>query len=148
MTLSAEPSPRRCLECGEVGSDWEIRAGHVVDDEIVGASESVESICSTPSVSIVMLPTLRKKRTRSPFADASKFSSALLPLNTIVSAPSWPSTTSLPSPGSHWNTSSSVPSRAMSLPCWPSTKSLPSPPSRMSMPLLPRWCRHRCHRRP
>ena len=30
------------------------------------------------------------------------FSLMLLPLNAIVSAPSWPSMTSLPSPGSHW----------------------------------------------
>ena len=57
---------------------------------------------------------------------------AALPLNAIVSVPSWPSTTSLPSPGSHWNVSSPAPRNAMSLPCWPSAKSLPSPPSRMS----------------
>ena len=59
------------------------------------------------------------------------------PLNGILSLPSWPSTVSLPSPGSHWNVSSPAPRNAVSLPCWPSTKSLPSPPSRMSTPLLP-----------
>ena len=37
---------------------------------------------------------------------------AALPLNSIVSVPSWPSTTSLPSPGSHWNVSSPAPSSA------------------------------------
>ena len=41
------------------------------------------------------------------------FSAALLPLNTIVSAPAWPSTTSLPSPGSHWKVSSPAPSNAV-----------------------------------
>ena len=45
---------------------------------------------------------------------------------------------SLPSPGSHWKTSSPAPRKATSLPCWPSTKSSPSPPSSRSMPLLPR----------
>ena len=63
---------------------------------------------------------------------------AALPLNSSVSVPSWPSTTSLPSPGSHWNTSSPAPRKAVSLPCWPSMKSLPSPPRRTSAPLLPR----------
>ena len=52
--------------------------------------------------------------------------------------PSWPSTMSLPSPGSHWKTSSPAPRRATSLPWLPSTKSLPSPPSSRSMPLPPR----------
>src|SRR5262245_6817747 len=45
---------------------------------------------------------------------------------------------SLPSPGSHWKTSSPAPSRAVSLPWLPSMKSLPSPPRRRSAPLLPR----------
>ena len=57
------------------------------------------------------------------------FSSTLAPLNSSVSMPSWPSTVSLPSPGSHWKMSSPAPSNATSLPCWPSMKSLPSPPS-------------------
>ena len=39
---------------------------------------ALSSIFSTPSVSIVMLPTLRRNRTRCPFADTSKFSLALL----------------------------------------------------------------------
>ena len=55
-----------------------------------------------------------------------------------MSVPSWPSTMSLPSPGSHWNTSLPAPMKATSLPCWPSMKSLPSPPRSRSMPLLPR----------
>ena len=85
-----------------------------------------------------MFATLRVNRTRPPLAETSKISLASLPLNSIESAPSWPSTTSLPSPGSHWNVSSPAPRKAVSLPCWPSTKSLPSPPSRTSAPLLPR----------
>ena len=84
-----------------------------------------------------MLATSRVKRTRPPFAVASMRSFAALPLNVMPSAPAWPSTTSLPSPGSHWNVSSPAPRKATSLPCWPSTKSLPSPPIRMSTPLLP-----------
>ena len=47
-----------------------------------------------------MLARLRVKRTRWPFAETSKFSSMLAPLNSIESAPSWPSMVSLPSPGS------------------------------------------------
>ena len=85
-----------------------------------------------------MLPRLRVNSTRPPLADAAKTSSPLLPLNSIVSVPSWPSTVSLPSPGSHWKVSSPAPRKAVSLPCWPSMKSLPAPPSRMSAPLLPR----------
>ena len=49
---------------------------------------------------------LRVNRTREPLADTSMFSLMLAPLNAIVSRPSWPSTMSLPSPGSHWNVSS------------------------------------------
>ena len=37
------------------------------------------------------------------------FSLALEPLNSSVSVPAWPSTVSLPSPGSHWNVSSPAP---------------------------------------
>ena len=85
-----------------------------------------------------MVPTLRVNRTRPPLADASKISAAPLPLNAIRSVPAWPSTMSLPSPGSHWKTSSPAPRNPTSLPCWPSTKSLPSPPSSRSTPLLPK----------
>ena len=46
-----------------------------------------------------MLPMLRVKRTRPPLAEASKISAPALPLKSIVSVPSWPSTMSLPSPG-------------------------------------------------
>ena len=99
---------------------------------------ALSSTTSTSFVSMTMVPRLRVKRSRSPFADASKISPPLLPLNSIVSMPSWPSTMSLPSPGSHWNTSSPAPRNAVSLPCWPSMKSLPSPPSSVSSPLLPR----------
>ena len=56
-----------------------------------------------------MLPRLRVKRTRSPLAEASKISLPALPLKSIVSVPSWPSTVSLPSPGSHWKMSSPAP---------------------------------------
>ena len=64
---------------------------------------ALRSTTSTSSVSITMLPRLRVKRRRPPLAEASKISSPPLPLNSIVSVPSWPSIVSLPSPGSHWN---------------------------------------------
>ena len=79
-----------------------------------------------------MLPRLRVNLTRSPLAEASKISPPSLPLKSIVSVPAWPSTVSLPSPGSHWKVSSPAPRKATSLPCWPSMKSLPSPPSSRS----------------
>src|SRR5829696_6829596 len=100
--------------------------------------KALRSTTSTSLVSITMLPRSRVKRSRSPLAEASKRSAPALPLNSIVSVPAWPSTVSLPSPGSHWNVSSPAPRKATSLPCWPSTKSLPSPPLSTSMPLLPR----------
>src|SRR5262245_40845708 len=84
---------------------------------------------SIPAVSMVTLPTSWKKRSRLPLADRVNCSAAGAPLKRIVSEPSWPSTTSLPSPGSHTNTSSPEPSRALSLPLVPSTTSLPSPPT-------------------
>ena len=98
---------------------------------------ALRSMASTSSRSMTMLPRLRVNSTRPPLAEAAKISSPALPLNSMVSVPSWPSTVSLPSPGSHWNTSSPAPRKAVSLPCWPSTKSLPSPPRRRSTPLLP-----------
>ena len=61
------------------------------------------TIDSTSLRSIVIAATSRVNRTRPPLAETSMFSLALLPLNAIVSMPAWPSTTSLPSPGSHWN---------------------------------------------
>ena len=96
------------------------------------------STASTSSVSITMLATLRVKSRRPPLAEASKISLAPLPLNSMLSVPSWPSMVSLPSPGSHWKSSSPAPMKATSLPCWPSMKSSPSPPSRRSVPLPPR----------
>ena len=99
---------------------------------------ALNSIASTSLRSMVTLAMSRVKRTRPPLAEMSMFSSTLAPLKRSVSVPAWPSTVSLPSPGSHWKTSSPAPSRAMSLPCLPSTKSLPSPPSSRSAPLLPR----------
>ena len=70
---------------------------------------ALRSMLSTSFRSMTMLPMLRVKRTRPPLAEISKISATLLPLNSIVSVPSWPSTVSLPSPGSHWNTSSPAP---------------------------------------
>ena len=99
---------------------------------------ALRSMLSTSLRSMTMLPRLRVNSTRPPLAEAAKISAPLLPLNSIVSAPSWPSTVSLPSPGSHWKVSSPAPRRAVSLPCWPSMKSLPSPPRSRSAPLLPR----------
>ena len=99
---------------------------------------ALRSMASTSLRSMTMLPRLRVNRTRPPFADASKVSAPALPLKSSASVPAWPSTMSLPSPGSHWKTSLPAPRNATSLPCWPSTKSLPSPPRRRSAPLLPR----------
>ena len=39
----------------------------------------------------------------------SMFSLTFAPLKSIVSVPAWPSTASLPSPGSHWKMSSPAP---------------------------------------
>ena len=84
-----------------------------------------------------MFATLRKKRTRLPFAETSMLSLALLPLNCRTSLPFSPSTTSLPSPGSHWNVSLPPPRRAVSTPWLPSTRSLPPPPRSVSAPEPP-----------
>src|SRR5829696_512565 len=99
---------------------------------------ALRSMTSTSLPSMTMLPRLRVKSSRPPFADAWKISLAALPLNSIVSVPSWPSIVSFPSPGSHWKTSLPTPREATSLPCWPSTKSSPSPLRSTSLPLLPR----------
>ena len=56
-----------------------------------------------------MFATLRKNRTRPPLADTSNASAMLAPLNVIASRPSWPSTVSLPSPGSQVKRSSPAP---------------------------------------
>ena len=85
-----------------------------------------------------MLAMSRVKRARWPLADTSMLSPMFEPLNSSLSVPAWPSTTSLPSPGSHVNVSSPAPIKATSLPCWPSMVSSPSPPFRLSTPLLPR----------
>ena len=73
---------------------------------------ALKSTVSTPAVSIVMLPGLRKNLSLLPLAETSTCSAAAAPLKTIVSLPSWPSTTSLPSPGSQTNVSSPEPIRA------------------------------------
>ena len=139
VTVSAAPSPppfgprRSSVDLRHVG------AGQVVDGDVVGAAEGVEvDAARRRSRSMVMLATSRVKQTRPPLAEMSMFSAMLAPLKSIVSVPAWPSTMSLPSPGSHWKTSSPAPRRAMSLPWSPSTKSLPSPPSSVSAPWLPR----------
>ena len=59
-----------------------------------------------------MLAMSRVKRTRPPLAETSMFSAMFAPLNSIASVPSWPSMTSLPSPGSHWKVSSPAPEEA------------------------------------
>ena len=51
-----------------------------------------------------------------------------VPLKSSRSSPAWPSTKSLPSPGSHWKRSSPAPTSALSAPWLPSTWSSPSPP--------------------
>ena len=92
---------------------------------------------STLSVSIVMLPRLRKKRRRLPLAEKSKFSLPPEPLKRSVSVPPCPSTTSLPSPGSQTNVSWPVPRRPMSAPPLPSTRSFCAPPRNVSAPAPP-----------
>ena len=59
--------------------------------------------------SIVMAATLRVRRTREPLAETSMFSPMLEPLKLSASMPPWPSTVSLPSPGSHWKRSLPAP---------------------------------------
>ena len=98
---------------------------------------ALKSTVSTPLVSIVMLPGLRKNRSRLPFADRSTCSAAAAPLKTIVSVPVWPSMVSLPSPGSHTNVSSPEPNCARSLPPLPSIVSFPGPPRSFSTPVPP-----------
>ena len=80
---------------------------------------------STSSRSIVTFATSRKKIARPPLAKMSMFSAAPAPLNRSSSVPSWPSTVSLPSPGSHWKRSLPAPRNATSSPLSPKTKSLP-----------------------
>jgi len=65
------------------------------------------------------------------------FSGALEPLKSSASSPPWPSTVSLPSPGSHWKRSSPLPSVAASAPMLPSTSSSPEPPRNVSAASLP-----------
>ena len=82
-------------------------------------------------------PTSRVKRTRPPFAETSKSSFPPEPLKTIRSRPSWPSSTSLPSPGFQIARSSFAPRKATSSPRRGSTVSSPSPPSSVSSPSPP-----------
>ena len=140
MTVSAAPSPA-VPPMAPRGSTLTCVTSVPLRSLTVSVSvppSALRSMRSTSFRSMTMLPRLRVNSTRPPFADASKISAPALPLNSIVSVPSWPSTMSLPSPGSHWNTSSPAPMNATSLPCWPSMKSLPSPPISRSSPLLPR----------
>ena len=58
------------------------------------------SSVSVSSRSMAMLAMLRLKRTRFPLAAKSMSSPMALPLKSSVSVPAWPSTVSLPSPGS------------------------------------------------
>src|SRR5215218_7622308 len=64
-------------------------------------------------------------------------SAMFAPRKSRVSAPAWPSTVSLPSPGFQTKRSSPAPRRATSSPLPPATRSLPSPPMRRSAPWLP-----------
>ena len=61
----------------------------------------------------------------------------LEPLKVSVSVLPWPSTVSLPSPGSQLKRSSPEPSSAVSAPRLPSTTSLPLPPISVSAPAPP-----------
>ena len=83
------------------------------------------------------LATSRVNRTRLPLAEMSIFSAMLAPLNTIVSAPAWPSIVSLPSPGFQTNVSSPArrPGHVVARP--PMTRSFPSPPMIESAPSPP-----------
>ena len=56
--------------------------------------------------------TFRVSRARVPFGASSICSPMLEPLKSSVSLPAWPSTVSLPSPGSHWKRSSPLPRNA------------------------------------
>ena len=103
-------------------------AAEVVDLDVSVPPRALKSTVSTLAVSIVMLPGLRKNLSRLPLAETSTCSAAAAPLKTIRSLPSWPSTMSLPSPGSQTNVSSPEPIRAVSAPRLPSIESLPPEP--------------------
>ena len=64
-----------------------------------------------------MLAMLRVKQRRAPkYADSSSTSPMFEPLKSTASVPLWPSTVSLPSPGSHWKRSLPLPISATSAP--------------------------------
>ena len=82
----------------------------VVDRDGVGAAQRVE----VEGLDIVEIhgdvADVAGEPTRSPLAEMSMFSLTLAPLKSIVSVPAWPSTVSLPSPGSHWKSRRRLPS--------------------------------------
>ena len=88
----------------------------------LSAPPSVRSAkASVLARSIVMLATLRVTRTwRLASAETAMSSPMLEPLKSCTSMPDWPSTTSEPSPGSHWKWSLPAPMRAVSAPMLPS----------------------------
>ena len=93
---------------------------------------------STSLQSITMFATSRVNSRRPPFACRLMFSVMFAPLKRSVSASAWPSTISLPSPGSQLNTSSPAPISATSLPWLPSIVSLPASPISVSANAEPR----------
>ena len=104
---------------------------------VSASARAATSIRSTPSRSIVTLPTVRATRARVPSGDTSNCSASSDPLKTSTSASCRPLTTSLPSPGSHTKVSAPASRLAVSSPRLPSTRSLPGPPTSRSAPAPP-----------
>ena len=138
VTVSAEPSPLPPAPARSASIAVRSVPDRSPTTTLSAPPRARNATASTSSRSIVTLATSRKRRTRPPLALMSTFSETLAPLNRSVSRPSWPSTVSLPSPGSHWKASSPAPISARSLPLSPKTESLPSPPIIVSAPCEPR----------
>jgi hypothetical protein len=93
---------------------------------------------STSSRSIVTLATSREEQHAPAVGDDVDVLGDVRAEEQQPVGAAWPSTVSLPSPGSHWNTSSPAPMKATSLPLSPKTKSSSAPPKSVSLPWEPR----------
>ena len=137
ITRSASPSPPPPMaDRSSVNSVTSVPLRSLT--VVVSAPASERTMTASTSLrSIVMAAMSRVSRTRPPFADTAICSPIAEPLKRSVSRLSWPSSVSLPSPGSHCIVSLPVPARTVSAPWLPSRVSLPLPPRRMSAPLPP-----------
>ena len=137
-TVSAGRRRRRRVAVRSTSTRLDAGAGEVVDGDVVGAAECVDGDALDAVEVHRDAADVAGEPDAAPLAETSIFSPMLEPLKSSASSPLWPSTVSLPSPGSHWKRSSPLPSSAVSAPWLPSTRSSPSPPSMRSAPLPPR----------